>query len=429
MELESQQVVTLGWYWPFLALMLLCACGSAFFSLSEAALFSLDERGREEIAGHSRQGQRVSKVLARSEELLAAILLGNLVCNLVYFASSAIISLSLQSQGMPRMAAMVGIGSLAGLIIFCEMLPKTLGVSRPRFWAVVVAGPMNRALKLTEGIMPCLRTLSSLTLRVIWPRFKPEPYLQVGDLERAVEWSIVNRLLLSEEEAVLQGLVALAEIRADELMRPRKQVPLLRPPVFWRDLQGVSLRGGYVYISDPETDDPAAALPLREICRPLEEPLEQWAQPLAYVPWCISAADVLETLWKERRLAAAVVNEYGETLGVITFEDLLRIAFSLGMGAADRPLEREPIRYLGGSRWQVTGSTVIRRLVKHFKIASPPTRCVTVGGLFQECLGRFPTVGDECSAGPLRLRVLDISSDGDLLVELQLVADKEKSEK
>ncbi len=426
MEPETLQVLSLGWYWPFLALMLFCAFGSAFFSLSEAALFSLDERGREELAESSRRGQQVRQLLAQAEELLAAILLWNLICNLLYFASSAIISFSFRGQGMPATAAMIGIGSLLGLIIFCEMVPKTLGVSYPRFWAKAVVVPMSWAVQLVERLMPFLRTLSDLTLRVVWPSFKPEPYLQVGDLERAVEWSIVNRLLLSEEQAVLQGLVALAEIRADELMWPRKRLPLLRPPVYWRDLHEAASRGGYVYISDPKTDEPVAILPLREICRELEEPLEQWAQPLACVPWCVPAADVLETLWKERRLAAAVLNEYGETLGILTLEDLLRVAFTLGMGSADRPLEREPIRYLGGNRWQVTGSTAIRRLVKHFKIPKPPTKCVTVGGLLQECLGRFPAVGDECSAGPIRLRVLDISSDGDLLVELQLTANTEK---
>jgi CBS domain containing-hemolysin-like protein len=402
--------------------MAVCAVGSAFFSLSEAALFALDQRTREELAQRGRRGKRVSFLLSRGEDLLAVILLGNLLVNLAYFTFSAIVSFSLQRQRETAAATASGVVSLLVLIVFCEMLPKTLGVSYPRFWSQLVATPLMVIFRALEWLLPPLRGLSRLSLRLVWPGFRAEPYLQVGDLERAVEWSIVNRLLLCEEEAVLQSLVALADVRADELMRPRRHLPMVRPPVRWSDLSEQLLRRGgfHVFICDPATDDPISVLNVARLYRRLEEPLERWAEPLLPVPWCISAADVLQQLRDQSSSAAAVLNEYGETIGVLTFDDLVRAALSLGTGAPGRPLQREPIRYLGSNRWQVTGTTALRRLAKHVGIPLPPSRCVSVGGLLQESLGRFPKVGDECRCGQLHYRVVDVSDDGDILVELRV---------
>lgn len=400
------------------------ACGSAFFSLSESALFALDQRSREELARRDRRGECVARLLAASEETLTAILLWNLFINIGYFSVSAIVSFALRKYEGAGWASAFGAGSLVALILFSEMLPKTLGVSHPRFWSLLVAGGLSLAVDSIRNLLPPLRALSRLTLRLVWPTFQPEPYLQVGDLERAVEWSIVNRLLLSEEEAVLQSLVALSEVRADELMRPRKQLPLFRPPIRWVDLPSELPRGGSIYVCDVATDEPVAMLPLREVYRQLEEPLDRWAKPLLPVPWCVSAADVLEWLVNRDYRGAAVVNEYGEVIGVLTLEDLLHAAISLGSGTPERPLQREPIRFLGGNRWQVTGSTALRRLAKHFRIPRPSTKCVSLGGLLQERLGRFPRLGDECQAGPFHLRVVETSPDGDILIELTYQADR-----
>ena len=47
-----------------------------------------------------------------------------------------------------------------------------------------------------------------------------------------------------------------------------------------------------------------------------------------YVPWSTAAADVLELFRREKQEVAAVVNELGETIGILTFDDLLDTIFS-----------------------------------------------------------------------------------------------------
>ena len=62
--------------------------------------------------------------------------------------------------------------------------------------------------------------------------------------------------------------------------------------------------------------------------------------------------------------------------------------------------------------------TSVRRLARHFHVERPPTKSVTVAGVIQEMLERFPQPDDECRWGPFRLTVLDVPRHGQIVVQL-----------
>jgi CBS domain containing-hemolysin-like protein len=122
-----------------------------------------------------------------------------------------------------------------------------------------------------------------------------------------------------------------------------------------------------------------------------------------------------------QRQAAAVVNEFGETIGVLTLDDILDTIFSPTSSRSERLLKRMPIRQVGPRVWHVTGMTSIRRLVRHFQCQRPESKSVTVAGVIQEVLERLPEPGDRCRWGEFQFRVLEAPDSGQLLVELTLV--------
>ncbi len=153
--------------------------------------------------------------------------------------------------------------------------------------------------------------------------------------------------------------------------------------------------------------------------------LDRQAEPVFYVPWCTTVADVLEAMLGRRGHVAAVVNELGETIGILTFDDILDTIFSGTPSRSERLLRRAPIRRIAPGVWHVTGLTSLRRLARHFHVERPPSKSVTVAGIVQEVLERFPQPGDECRWGPFRLRVIDAPLRGQLLVELTLAETEE----
>jgi CBS domain containing-hemolysin-like protein len=224
--------------------------------------------------------------------------------------------------------------------------------------------------------------------------------------------------LVEQEQRVLESIVLLSEIRAEELMRPRTQFLSFRPPVSLADVKARAPSGEYLLVTEPDSEEVAAAIPLDELWRVPDQRLDQLAEPVAYVPWSTEAADVLELFRRQKQDVAAVINELGETIGILTFNDILDTIFSGAPSRSERLLRREPIREVGPGVWHVTGMTSVRRLVRYFRIPRPPTKSVTVAGVVQEVLERLPVPGDEGRWGPFIFTVLDVPRRGQLIVRL-----------
>jgi len=409
----------------FLLAMAVLIVGSAFFSSSEAALFSLTGRRRRRLATGNRAQRLGARLLEEPDRLLSAVLFWNLVVNVAYFTMASIVAIQLKRQGHTAEAAAFAVGSLLTIIVLSEMLPKLLAVLQPFGLITLLGVPLAAFVRVLDPVLPALRVANLLSRRLLWPRFQPEPYLRVHDLERAVRLSTRDAALVEQEQNVLESIVLLSELRADELMRPRIRLMTFRPPVSVSDLAGRLPPSGYLLVTEPEGDELTAAVALSRLSSVPDEHLERFAEPVVYVPWSTSVARAMEVMRREDRQVAVVVNEFGETIGILTFEDILETIFTPSPSRTERLFKRQPLTQVGANRWQVSGMASIRRLVRHFRVPRPESKSVTVAGVIQETLERFPEPGDECRWGPFAFRVIKASERGQLLVELSLAADEE----
>lgn len=401
----------------FAAMVVLLGC-SAFFSCSEAALFYLRWQDRRALAAGGRAERAAVALLDNPDRLLSAVLLLNLVTNMAYFSITSIVALQLEKGSDRSAAVLFSAGSVLALIFFGEMFPKSAAVLSARRMARWVALPMSACVRLLDPIMPVLRIVTLLSQRLSWPRFEPEPYLEIGDLERAIELSGEDAALREQERATLRNIVLMSDTRVEEWMRPRTQYMTFSAPVSLADMKQRMTPSGYLLITEPDGDDVIAALNLLQLAEVPTEHLERLALPVLYVPWCATVADVLQQMKLQRREVAAVVNELGETIGVLTFEDVLATMFHENPSRSHRLLNREPIQKVTDTVWHVTGMTNLRRLERYFGIELPSTTSVTVGGVVQDCLQRLAEKGDEVDWGPFHFRVLKAPRHGHLFIEV-----------
>jgi CBS domain containing-hemolysin-like protein len=400
---------------------------SMFFSMCETTFFTLSPAERRRMK-HGNRFQRLAVRLAEnSEAILPAILFWNLSVNLLTFALSTILSLQLQKANHPTQAGLAAVTVLVIVVVFCEILPKNLGVLFPRFFAILLAPPLSFAVRLAKPILPFLNGVNILTRRLFFPNFQPEPFLQISDLEKLVELSQKDATLLKREQRVLQSIVHLSEVTAEELMRPRKMLKLYKPPLTFAALLKEPPAGDYIFITEPDTDEIAAAVSLRHYKIPpdtADQDTAVWEAntvPVVYVPWSMKLAGVLEVLQKQHRDIAAVLNEYGETVGVISIQDLTYFLFAMVPSRTRLLLKRSSLRKTGPGHWQVSGITNLRRLKRYFALASlPPCDALTVAGVLQEELQRMPETGDVCCWGPFQMTVLDQSQEEGMKVDIQL---------
>jgi len=393
---------------------------SGFCSASEAACFFLSRIEQRRLAKGNPRQQLVARLLQRPERLLTAVLFWNLLVNLSYFTVDSILSLQLQRAGHGAQAGLFAAGTLLALILAGEMLPKNLAVLAPAKIATWVAPILSLLVRALDPVAPALRWANILSRRLLSPRFEAEPYLQVHDLERALRLSTADATLVEREQQALENIVNLSEMRADELMRPRTLFRLFRAPVALADLEGWLPPSGYLLLSENDSDEVSATIALRALGNVPREHLERYAQPVVYVPWCATVGKVLDLLAQQRQRVAAVVNEFGETIGILPKEDIVETIFSRTASRSERLFRRLPIRSVADGVWHVTGLAGIRRLARRFDVLVPPTHSATVSGVLQELLERFPQPDDRCQWGPFHFRVLDAPPRGQLLVELTM---------
>ncbi len=395
---------------------------SAFFSASEAALFSLRPRDRQGLRTGNRSQRAAASLLSEPERLLTAVLFWNLLINVTYFATASMTALQLERESTAGETGAVGFtfATLLIIILFSEMVPKSLGVVSARSLTRFVGLPLSASVRLLDPLMPMLQTTNLLSRRLIWPRFEAEEYLEVADLERAIKLSASDDEWLEQEHTVLQNIVTLSDIRVDEAMRPRSQCRIFTPPVDRQDLDGEVPASGYLLVTDTETDVVAGAINMGELSDVPAQHLERLTVTVVYVPWFQTVAEALQQMLTRERQVAAVVNEVGDTVGILTFNDILDTIFRLDPTRSARLLNQQSIGEVDNDTWNVTGLTSLRRLARHFDVQLPESNSVTLAGVAQETLERLPVAGDQFDWGPFRVRVLEASESGIMIMQLTL---------
>ena len=390
---------------------------SGFFSASETALFYLSHDEVRAFRMGSAAERLAARLLANPDRLLSAVLFWNLIINLVYFAVSVMIAQRLSGAEHTVLAGLFGVGSLGGIILLGEVIPKSLAVSSRKRLARLVSLPLTVAVRALDPAAPKLNAITRSLRRAFWQNLPQESFVDAGDLERAVEVSKINAEIVQQETQVIHNVLDMSEIPVEEVMLPRGRYPTLHRPLSRDDLMDF---GGshYIAITPEDSDDVDAVIPASAAARLASESPAALTEEVIIVPWCSNLATTMQSLRDRFARVAAVVNEYGETIGIVTFEDIIDTVLVAQPSRAKRVLQREPVLEVAPGKYHVDGITTLRYLAKRLDIdfVADSDDQVTVAGLLHEELKHIPLVGELCEWNGLTIRVIDVSRKGQVRV-------------
>jgi putative hemolysin len=297
-------------------------------------------------------------------------------------------------------------------VVFGELLPKSIGLQYPERLALATAIPMKwSADYILKPLIVLLNGSGRLILNILGVEYGGE-HAHVHSPEEIVilvSESHEGGLLDADERRMLRGVFRVSEISAEEIARPRPQLvaasidepvegvlrraaesAYTRIPVYRHDIDHIV---GFVHLRDLYNlyhEDPGAALGpiVREV---------------PYVPETLPIIEVWRTLNEEQSYLAIVIDEYGGTAGMITWEDLVEELFGEIQDEFDQ--ERALITPAGDGRLVVRGDMTITQLNDVLDVKLPHDVSHTVGGFVLDRLGRIPQVGDEITEAGVRLRV------------------------
>ncbi len=392
--------------WVLLALLIFL---SGSFSASETALFRLSVNQR------ALASRRVKDLLAAPRELLVSILLGNLVCNLLYFAFAT--RLDVVEGGSLTSGAVV----LAALLLCGEILPKTLALRAPERvvrWTVL---PLSGFVRATQPLRRGILSFLDLAQRTFGQGASEEASLTPEILDEVLGRAGKIGELERIEAEVLSEIVELGGTRVREIMTPRVDVSFL-------DLQdddhsekisaAIEARLPRLPVIDRDADHVLGCVRVRDLLSRPERPLEQSIMPIKFVPEVAGVLDLLAAFKSDRAAEAIVVDEWGGTAGLVTVEDIFEEL--VGELRTEGEEREKPVIPLGEGRFRVAGNLAIRDWNLHFGQRVVPTEFETVGGMVTALLGRIPRVGDRVEVGPLVCEVSDARGRRVVAVDLHV---------
>lgn len=415
----TEYLDALATLWPAIAAMGCLILASGFFSASETALFYLSHDELRAMRGGKSREQAVAQLLADPDRLLTAVLFWNLVINLLFFAVSVVVTHGLHTRGQGAAGAgFFSFLSLVTIILLGEVLPKSIAVVLARRLATLVVWPLSVAVRVVDPVIPGLKQLTRAARRAFWPHVKREPFLATDDLERAIENSELTTEVIRHERHALHNVLDLSEITVEEVMRPRGTYPSLPAPVHLDDLGGVVPDSGYIAVRNEGGEEIEGVIPLGHFTSLPGDSLESAMDDVVHVPWCANLADTLQLLRDSFLSVASVVNEYGENVGIVTYEDIVDTVLSPDPSRARRLLSREPVQEVQPGRFRVDSITTLRHLCRRLQIEFNPAAdsLVTVAGMLHEQLEHIPQVGDRCIWQDHEFHVTEVKTRGEFRV-------------
>ncbi len=404
------------WLWGVLVLLLAL---SGFMSSSETALFSL---ARLPVQERERAGATALELAGKPRRLLVTVLFLNLVINVLFFAFAT--RLLLPDRGFSSLA--VGLGALLALVVFGEILPKTLALRSPVAVARTNAPLLRYAVSFLGPLYrPILFLLEQAhSLLSIW--IPPESGITPDELSAALERGAEEGALHDVEADLLVEVIELEEIRVREIMTPRVDALFLHASGAGREQtvrDACARRLSWLPVIEGNPDRVIGRVRLRDCLVRPDRPLRGLLLPVKFVPEVASALDLLRTFREERTDEAVVVDEWGGTAGYVTAEHV----FEEIVGDLRNEGEEwvPAVVPLGMGRFRVSGSLSIRDWNEVFGQEVVPKEFETVGGLVTALLGRIPRAGDEVRVGALEMQVHEVRDRRVVTVDISLARREE----
>ena len=399
-----------------LAIQLVLLVGSAFFSGSETALFSLS---RLDLQNLRRQRHPRSEVLHalldEPRRLIISILCGNELVNVAAAANLAGVLAHLYGEG-PRAAAIAIFVMVPLLLLFGEVTPKTIAVSDPvRISTRVVAPRMDLWVRFITPLRWLIRGMADrITSMIVGPEKAKENILQVDEFRSLVADVAEEGVLDATERALIYNLLEAGDTEIVEIMTPRTQTKFIHLDMPVAEVVELFRRWQHprVPVYQDHRDNLVGFVHAEDIMRLVldEADLDQLNlrdivhRPVV-VPLTKKVDEMFDFFQDNRARAAAVLNEFGGVEGFVTMKDVLTFIFGEISGkVAGQELYQERDENV----YDVPGAMKLADFnnLTNFGIDDP--RMTTIGGVAFRHLDRLPREGDQVVVEGCQLTVLEM---------------------
>ena len=401
---------------------------SGFFSGSETALTAVS---RPRMLAQSKNGDRRASIVAKltedRERLIGAMLLGN---NLVNIFASALATTLFTTLFGDAGLVYTTIIMTALVLIFAEVMPKTVAISNTDRFARTVAYPVRFCVAIFAPVTAGVQWIIRLLLKPFGIDMSDTAVLSAHEEIRGqLDYLHQEGAVVKDDRDRLGGVLDLHELEVSDVMIHRTDMlsididkpndaivdeilksPYTRIPL-WKDRSDNIV--GVIHAKDVlravlDTDGTSKSKSDIDVTKIAQSP---W-----FVPDTTSLQAQLNAFLKRKAHIALAVDEYGEVQGLITLEDILEEI--VGEIADEHDVAAEGVRVMPDGSVTVEGSVPIRDLNRVMDWHLPDEDATTIAGLVIHEARLIPERGQAFTFHGFRFNVL--RREGNRLTSLKI---------
>lgn len=373
---------------------------SALFSSAETSLTTSNKLKIQSLADQgSKRARILLKISEDSGKMLSAILIGN---NLVNNAATALTtSLIIQLFGNSAVGIATGVITLL-ILIFGEISPKTLATIHSEKMALLYAPLIHFLMKIFTPVIFIVNKLSMGVLFLL--RVNPDEKVNTmteHELRTIVDVSHEDGVIESEEKEMIYNVFDMGDAKAKDIMVPRVHVTFADINSTYDELIEIFREDKFTRlpIYEETTDNVVGTINMKDLLLyNYNDKKEFHVRDILREAYFTYEYKSISELLVEMRQAsiniAIVLDEYGETAGLITLEDLLEEIVGEIHDEYDEN-EEEFVRQINDREYIIEGSMNLDDLNDNLGLNLSSEDYDSLGGFIIEHLDRLPEQGDE----------------------------------
>ena len=381
-----------------LGILLILFFMSAFFSSAETALTTVNKIRMRSLAdeGNKKAEVVLDTIENHKPKMLSAILIGNNIVNL--YAASLTTTIAYRfGGGMVGLAT--GILTLA-ILVFGEITPKNIATLQSEKLSLSYI----RIIRVLMTVLtPVIFIINSFARGMLFlMRIDPDAAndtMTEDELRTIVDVSHEDGVIESEEKEMIYNVFDLGDAKAKDVMVPRVNVTFANVNCTFQELINIFKEDKYTRLPvyEDTTDNVIGTINMKDLLLFANRENFHVRDILREAYFTYEYKSISELLVEMRHASyniAIVLDEYGETAGLITLEDILEEIVGEIHDEYDEN-EEEFIKKVDEQEYIVEGSLSLDDINDHLELELESKDYDSLGGYFIEHLDRLPEVGDE----------------------------------
>lgn len=405
---------------------------SAFFSASETAYTSVS---RIRLKNMAKDGdKKAAKVLRMTENydrLISAILIGNNTVNITASTVSAWLFTVLFGPvwGVPLATVVMTMV----ILVFGEIVPKSLARMNAENLSIRLSGPLNAALKVLTPLTWLFQKLTSFLGR----RFKIDadtPSFTERELATIVDEIEGEGELEKTERDLIKSAMEFDDKTVDTVVIPRVDIIAEDKTASIDELRETFLTSGYsrVPIFDGDLDNIIGVVYAKDFYNKhfqgIDFKVSDILRPVKFIPESTTLAHALAEIQRSIVQMLVVVDSYGGTVGIVSLEDLLEELVGEIWDESDE-IRHTVVKESDGS-YIITGDANLFDIMEELDLDLDLNGYDehTAGGFMQYMLNRIPIKGDKVQVGNALFKIRSVRKRRVRLIQLQITEEPEKDQ-